>query len=124
MTRRSLTSHPAARCLRGGAFARRSSQGSLIVRIGNRMLLLSSLTLALAIVAPAPAQARDAHWVAAWGTSLQGAGAATDVVTNETVRMIVRPTATGAFVRVRLENTFGTPPLTVGSATIAVRNNG
>src|SRR5439155_12913759 len=41
-----------------------------------------------------------------------------------TVSMIARPTATGAFVRVRIDNTFGTVPLAVGAATIAYRNNG
>jgi hypothetical protein len=62
------------------------------------------------------AEARRAHWVAAWGTSPQGLS--TSVVTNETARMIVRPTATGAFVRVRLENAFGASALTVGAASI------
>jgi lysophospholipase L1-like esterase len=74
-------------------------------------------------VAPS-SEARKAHWVAAWGFSLQGLAPVTEVVANETVRMIARPTASGGFVRVRLDNTFATVPLTIGAAAIAYRNNG
>jgi hypothetical protein len=38
--------------------------------------------------------------------------------------MIARPTISGGFVRVRLENTFATVPLTIGAASIGYRNNG
>jgi lysophospholipase L1-like esterase len=69
-------------------------------------------------------EASKAHWVAAWGFSIQGLAPATTVVSNETVRMIARPTASGESVRVRLDNTFGTVPLTIGAASIAYRNNG
>ena len=68
--------------------------------------------------------ARDkASWYAAWGTSQQGLDAAA-VVTDTTVRMIVRPTLPGSAVRVQLQNTFGSVPLNVGAATIAARANG
>jgi lysophospholipase L1-like esterase len=69
------------------------------------------------------AGARDrAAWRAAWGTSQQGLDPA--VVADTTVRMIVRPTLSGSHVRVQLQNTFGTVPLSVGAASIAARANG
>ena len=64
------------------------------------------------------------QWVSAWGFSQQGLTADTETVTNGTVRMIARPTVSGAFVRVRIDNTFGLAPLTIGAAYIALRNNG
>lgn len=59
------------------------------------------------------------RWVTAWGTSQQGLG--TNTVTNTTVRMIARVTVSGEAVRIRLDNTFGTAPLTVGKAYVGQR---
>jgi lysophospholipase L1-like esterase len=80
--------------------------------------------LALGFLAGTDAAARDsAAWRAAWGTSQQGLDAAA-VVSDTTVRMIVRPTLPGSHVRVQPQNTFGTVPLDVGAASIAARANG
>jgi lysophospholipase L1-like esterase len=79
--------------------------------------------VAFAFFVGSDASARDrASWIAAWGTSQQGLDPA--VVTDTTVRMIVRPTLGGSHVRVQLQNTFGTVPLTIDAATIAARANG
>ena len=59
------------------------------------------------------------RWITAWGTSQQGLG--TNTVTNTTVRMIARVTVSGEAVRIRLDNTFGTAPLTVGKAYVGQR---
>lgn len=59
------------------------------------------------------------RWITAWGTSQQGLGM--NVVTNTTVRMIARVTVSGDAVRIRLDNTFGTAPLTVGRAYVGQR---
>jgi lysophospholipase L1-like esterase len=59
------------------------------------------------------------RWITAWGTSQQGLGM--NAVTNTTVRMIARVTASGDAVRIRLDNTFGTVPLTVGRAYVGQR---
>jgi lysophospholipase L1-like esterase len=88
-----------------------------------------AVCIAIALIAAlglgvADADAGKTHWVAAWGTSIQGLAPAATVVSNETVRLIARPTASGNSVRVHLENTFGTVPLTIGAASIAYRNNG
>jgi len=40
--------------------------------------------------------------------------------TNATLRMIVRPTLSGSAVRVRVDNTFGTAPLTIGAAGVGI----
>jgi lysophospholipase L1-like esterase len=45
-------------------------------------------------------------------------------VTNATVRMIARVTIGGDAVRIRLDNTYGTGPLTIGSAYVGLRVQG
>src|SRR5690606_30202798 len=39
---------------------------------------------------------------------------------NQTVRMVVRPTAGGERARIKLANAFGAQPVTVGAATVAL----
>src|SRR3954470_23914718 len=79
------------------------------VRVSIALLVLA---LALGVGIGHQAEAKKAQWVAAWGMSPQGLASAATIVSNQTVRMIARPTATGGFVRVRLENTFATAPVT------------
>ena len=68
---------------------------------------------------PTAAVARDANpFVTAWATSQQGLGQAK--ISNATVRMIARVTLAGDSVRVRLDNTFGTAPVTFGKATVGL----
>jgi len=45
-------------------------------------------------------------------------------INNQTVRMIVRASIGGSSVRVRISNAYGTSPLTVGSAHIALHDKG
>jgi lysophospholipase L1-like esterase len=78
--------------------------------------------VAIGIAGSSEAKKERAQWVAAWGFSPQGLSPTP--LTNQTIRMIARPTITGGFVRVRIENTFATTPVIVGSASIAYRNNG
>ncbi len=91
----------------------------------------------------APAQSRDEHWVATWGTAqqlIQTAPAAPrppqnppppvnlaipsmwSSVNNQTIRMIVRASVGGRSVRIRLVNAFGSKPLEIGAAHIALRS--
>jgi lysophospholipase L1-like esterase len=65
---------------------------------------------------------RGATWVTAWSTSQQALGETN--ITNATVRIIARVTIAGDGVRIRLDNTFGTTPVTVGSARIGYRVQG
>ena len=68
------------------------------------------------------AQDSNQGWVTAWGASQQGLGEAK--ITNATVRMIARVTIPGDSVRIRLDNTFGTAPVTFGSVTVGPRIQG
>src|SRR3982751_4142054 len=43
---------------------------------------------------------------------------------NQTLREVVRLSAGGEFVRVRIANTFGTSPLTIGEAHVATSETG
>jgi lysophospholipase L1-like esterase len=67
-----------------------------------------------------PAEAQQGQWITSWGSSMQGLSSGT--LTNATVQMIARPTIAGDAVRVKLENTFSAQPLTIGAASIALRN--
>jgi lysophospholipase L1-like esterase len=87
-----------------------------IVIAGGFLALIGAAASALQ---PAPSSAR---WVTAWGTSQQSLGMT--AISNATVRMIARITASGQAVRIRLDNTFGTMPLSVGKISIAPRIQG
>ena len=73
-------------------------------------------------VAALERQTPPPRWVTAWATSQQGLGQ--DGVTDATVRLIARVTAGGDSVRVRLDNSYGTEPLQIGSAYIGQRQRG
>src|SRR5690349_854470 len=71
------------------------------------------------------------HWVSAWSTAVQTprpmgpAGKAPPEFENQTIRMVVRMTLGGERLRVRFSNEFGTAPLSVGAAHVAlVRKDG
>jgi lysophospholipase L1-like esterase len=81
-----------------------------------------ALSLLVSLPTGAIAQAANPAWLTAWATSQQGLGTAK--ISNATVRMIARVTVPGDSVRVRLDNTFGTAPVTFGKATIGLRARG
>jgi lysophospholipase L1-like esterase len=73
--------------------------------------------------AGAGAQDRGAtRWVTAWSTSQQALGDAP--LTNATVRLTARVTLAGDAIRIRLDNTFGREPLTIGRAFVGHRVRG
>jgi lysophospholipase L1-like esterase len=91
--------------------------GPMSLAVAAAFLLVSAALLSTA------ATARDASgWVTAWATSQQGLGPAK--ISNATVRLIARITIPGDSVRVRLDNTFGTAPVTFGKATVGLRVRG
>jgi lysophospholipase L1-like esterase len=79
------------------------------------------------------AQTKTDHWVVTWGTALSllrpqppanppaqpAPGAAG--FTNQTVRMIARTSIGGERLRIKVENAFGSSPVTIGAAHIALR---
>jgi lysophospholipase L1-like esterase len=89
-------------------------------------LRLTSILL-LAVLA---ASAQTGHWVVTWGTAEsllapqppanpQAQGAAG--LNNQTVRMMARTSIGGQRLRIKVENAFGAPPVTIGAAHIALR---
>ena len=66
---------------------------------------------------------RDAHWIATWGSSqmiAEGDNALpADRAGAITLRQVVRVSAGGERVRIRLSNAFGTRPLAIGGAHVA-----
>lgn len=93
------------------------------VKSSWRVALSTVLVAALAFgLVGATDAASTGSWLAAWGFSQQGL--APETLTNATIRMITRPTLAGSAVRVTVENTFGTLPLTIGGAYVGQRANG
>jgi lysophospholipase L1-like esterase len=80
--------------------------------------------LAISVLFSVPVFAQDSNreWVTAWGTSQQSLGEAK--ITNATARMIARVTVPGDSVRIRLDNTFGTTPVTFGRVMLGPRTQG
>jgi lysophospholipase L1-like esterase len=94
--------------------------------LGLIVLILSATLCAQAI---AQKTVPAGHWVSAWTTSLYAPTAmpgiaAEPTLNNKTIRMIVRPGIGGQRLRVRFSNEFGTAPLTIGSARIALAEEG
>ena len=103
--------------------------------------LLASLALS-AILAPARPLAQGAQdfWISTWGTALVGrphmpalqalppqpSPAAQPFLhfSNQTLRQVAHMSMGGSSVRVVLSNAFGTAPLTIGAAAIALRDTG
>ncbi len=86
-----------------------------------RLLALAS-ALVLASATPSLAQ-RLSPWVSAWSTGLVAADAGKPPPFPEgdfTIREVVRLTAAGPRVRLRLSNAFGTTPLVIDAAHIAL----
>ena len=97
--------------------------------------VLAAVALVTLIVASPFAQTRSAdHWVATWTTALVGRPAVLPAPApnapplnpppitpaNQTLRQIVRTSIGGTRARVVFANTFGTAPLNIGGASIAL----
>ena len=85
-----------------------------------KLVLTASLCIALMPASAAPATDAS-HWVAAWGAAMDLPGPR---VADQTVRQIVRVSAGGSSVRVRLSNLFGAGPITLGPVHVALRAQG
>jgi lysophospholipase L1-like esterase len=106
-----------------------------------RHTLASVIVAALVVVAPQAQRGGD-HWVATWATATVGRpqspppapAPATATATapaqpapyvhfnNQTLRQIVHTTVGGSQARVVFSNAFGTTPLTIGAAHVALRD--
>jgi lysophospholipase L1-like esterase len=67
-----------------------------------------------------------AQWIGTWGAAplppspALGPFPATPAFNNQTIRQVVRVSAGGQRLRIRFSNEYGTKPLTIGKATIAL----
>ncbi|HTV17709.1 MAG TPA: SGNH/GDSL hydrolase family protein [Polyangiaceae bacterium] len=96
------------------------------------VLQLGLVALLLGVASPAPnasahAGAEPRHWVGTWSASPMAADAAGDQTndgfSNQTLRQIAHVSIGGDRVRVRLSNAFGTTPLVIGAAHVALQSD-
>jgi lysophospholipase L1-like esterase len=66
----------------------------------------------------------EKRWVGTWSASPANLSSSPVRFENETLRAIVRVSIGGEQVRVRLSNTFGTQPLIIGAARVAIAGEG
>ncbi len=111
----------------------------MIAVLAGLVLLLGATALVrFAVVGSSGAQTHDhdpaasvtlspappgSHWVAAWGTATQpatGDRLAARGFDDQTIRQIVLTSAGGTRVRVRLSNAYGSRPLEIGRAGVAI----
>ena len=83
--------------------------------VGRFVAAAMAVGLALSLSAAAE-QTAGARWVTAWTTSQQALGDTS--LSDATVRLMARVTASGESIRIRLDNTYGTRPLVVGAAAV------
>ena len=99
------------------------------VRIAGAVFALCVLTTGAGLVAQVPGAE---HWVGTWATAVvprpqpapgaaPGRGGAVLNFKNQTLRQVVHVSLGGGRVRVVLSNAFGTSPLAVGAAAVALR---
>jgi lysophospholipase L1-like esterase len=70
-------------------------------------------------------ESADTHWIGTWATApvaQPATGTASTGFTNQTLRQVVRVSAGGREIRVRFSNAFGTKPVRVGAAHVALRD--
>jgi lysophospholipase L1-like esterase len=96
-------------------------------------LMAVGLAIALATLPSAPTaftkDGRMERWVGTWATAPAGPTPPESFFpapefTNQTLRLIVHTSVGGDEVRVRISNTFGTAPLVIGAARVALRRSG
>lgn len=83
----------------------------------------------LAFTASAQAPKTRGHWVSAWGAAVHAPLPFPDLppsptFDNQTIRMVVRSTIGGERLRIRFSNEFGTVPIVIGAAHVALASQG
>ena len=103
-------------------------------RFASRAAMGAMLAACLIAVQPsvlAQGGAGDEHWVGTWATALVARPSDAEPrrdqsellnVNNQTLRQIIHTSIGGEHVRVLLSNVFGTEPLAIGAATVALRD--
>ncbi len=88
------------------------------------MLSRIALAAALCLTFAVPAMAGERQWVPAWYASPEPSATDKAFVQDQTLRQIVRVSAGGTSVRVRLSNAYGTAPLHLDDVHLARRDTG
>jgi lysophospholipase L1-like esterase len=115
-----------ATLLNRGAQTPALSAGALLRRRSLPVAVVGLLALVGITVAPLAVghdRDDDDRWVGTWSASPQAAPTAAPL-NGQTVRQIVRTSVGGERLRVRLSNAYGTGPLVIGSAHVAVSTGG
>lgn len=94
----------------------------------NLFLAVGLLSLAtspdLAAAKPAKVAPAQKHWVTVWASAQMAPDAKnalpSDLMVNTSLRQIVRVSNSGSRIRVRFSNAFGTEPLVIKGATVAL----
>lgn len=95
------------------------------MRIDKRIVAAAAVAVAFAAgsaSADATGQQRHRLWFTSWAQSQQQLAATT--LDNQSVRMITHLSQGGDALRIRVQNTFGTTPLTVDATTVARSDGG
>jgi lysophospholipase L1-like esterase len=98
-----------------------------MVRSPSMTTLRNCAICCLLLFVPLLSTALQDAWVATWATSPQSAAADPNNpllnIEDQTVRERVRVSIGGAQIRLRLSNEYGSSPVVVGAATVAVPND-
>lgn len=92
------------------------------------MRLLAAVICTLALAAGQAQAAAAGHWIASWAASpalpmaapANNPARGTPTFNNQTITQVVRLSAGGARLRIRLSNEYGPKPLAVGSVRVAL----
>jgi lysophospholipase L1-like esterase len=105
-------------------------EASMFKRLGVSLSHASAALLA-AVLASGCAMQNAAHnprpskdWSTTWGASDTVPESDSWSINNQTLRLIVHTTAGGNQVRIKLANIFGSRPLNIGSASVALQESG
>ena len=86
---------------------------------------LVSMLAMLVIASPLPAADGAARWTGTWAASAQPPMPGTiETYDRQTLRLIVHTSVAGSQVRITLSNLYGTAPLTIADAHLALRADG
>lgn len=93
-------------------------------RLSALFLVSAAVLVALLVnpIARAKENKSHMHWVGTWSTS--PVGTSSIGFNNQTLRLIVHTSIGGHTVRARLSNAYGSQPLLIGAAHIAIRDTG
>jgi len=97
----------------------------MIVLKGLLMIVKLSITscLVTAFVCAVPAAHTQDHWIASWAAAQVDAPSQDSSIGDQTVRNIVHLSTGGRVIRLVVSNEFGTEPLIVGGASVALVGN-